>query len=237
MNNDIFDNSVESEEEYLSGGGMHTVITGTSNEIFIMNNRIYNNASFSKAGGISSIVNNPGVDIIDGKIFIANNLIYGNYADAMGAGIAVSMQPDSGSGNDISVMNNTFYDNSSPSGGAMWVWSKHEESAITLVNNLITESKESEAVVINPSTLGTLTINNNGFFNNEIGDCNRDLDETNITCSPNYLDIESFDFHVSSDSSCIDKGDESVLGVLGLDIEANPRKLGLGADLGAYEIK
>ena len=60
-----------------------------------------------------------------------------------------------------------------------------------------------------------------------------DPNDMNINADPLFLDPNAGDYHLQTDSPCVDAGSD--IGASDIDIEENPRPSGGGYDIGAFE--
>ena len=56
----------------------------------------------------------------------------------------------------------------------------------------------------------------------------------NITNAPNFIDLAGGNFHLQTNSPCINAGTNSFIAT-GTDLDGNPRIVGIAVDMGAYE--
>jgi hypothetical protein len=56
----------------------------------------------------------------------------------------------------------------------------------------------------------------------------------NITNAPNFIDLAAGNFHLQTNSPCINAGTNSFIAT-GTDLDGNPRIVGIAVDMGAYE--
>ncbi|OFX25474.1 MAG: hypothetical protein A2033_09040 [Bacteroidetes bacterium GWA2_31_9] len=221
---------------YHSGGGISLYY---SNAI-IKNSKIYENSAFYGAGiGIS------------GKPILSNLLIYNNNAIHSGGGISIG---NSEAFLENLIISNNFSNLDNSYGGQYAAGGISGSSSYTMVNSIISNNVGYGIVC---SSYGTpANIYNNTFFNNSTGNfvsCNwLGVNVTtnnngtacdaykNIQTDPLYVDPSVFDFHLTSNSPCIDAGINDSVSTL-YDFENNIRIWDGNydtipiVDMGAYE--
>ncbi len=204
--------------------------------VTIQNNWIYDNGTGIETGGGQTAT-------------VKGNQIYGN-----GNGI------DTGSGSAATIENNWIYDNTIEgiySDGPVTirnnlVYRNYEGMYISNSNAAISNN----TIVYNTDNgikyrdIDWLTIYNcivwgngdNDFFNCSLAyscieDCN-DVNETNynICADPCFVDADSNDFHIDIHSPCVNRGNPSGDYDDQVDIDGEPRVIGLYVDMGADEV-
>lgn len=199
-----------------------------------------NVAEYSLAGGISAgdnttIVNNVimrnrsgsaggGIDVM-GNVMIRGNLIAENTTGYEGAGIRVQS-------GEATIVNNTIAGNRNEwqGGGLFLVGDK------AVVINCIIANNSSGVYSLMKST--DLVFSHNDVSGN-LQDYQMLPDQTgisgNINTDPGFVHYGLSNYRLRSDSTCIGKGDGSVVLPGEVDLEGNPRILGQQVDIGAYE--
>lgn len=202
-----------------SGGG----IACYSAIVTISHNTIINNSTGGFTGG--------GIMCSGGKVIIANNLIAANSAtDARGGGIYL------GNVNGQSVIvNNTIASNTASDGGGIFVqtWT----SGMQIVNNIIAYNS-SGGLSIYLTRLGTDIFANNDLYGNSDHNTptNAPAGLNNISKDPMFTNRTGLNFHLASDSPCINKGTSAARQLPDIDIDGQPR-VGNGiVDIGADEV-
>ena len=237
-NNGIVGNTVnlitEEEASGGEGGGIRAEISNSFGWIRILSNVIkLNEAKMtsstyednSKGGAVTANLLNA-----SGRIYIINNVVRNNKA-ALGGGFFVWTD---NSYSRIQMHNNTIDGNEATlEGGAIRVHAVYENSAVEMINNLITNHEYGGGVSVN-TVIGRMILDYNGFFNNKftgpeddagkhycvVGSCGPleyipsyfaavlglGAAMNNMVCVPRYLDPYGDDFHLGEESTCIDQG-------------------------------
>ncbi len=137
-----------------------------------------------------------------------NNICYNNIVyDNSSVGISVN---DGTENNGQKVYNNTVYNNG---GYGVEIWSSAAMDAM-IENNIICSNGQYQFQNIIDSGTGTIL-------------------ENNFTYDPSFVDAVNHDFHLNSDSGCIDQG--TTLNEVTVDKEGISRPQGSAYDIGAYE--
>jgi len=135
----------------------------------------------------------------------------------------------------ISVVNNTFVHKNGSATGAIWMRAIRNS---TVKNNIFydycSELVKSYVNFYTDLPSENINIGNNCVYNTSgaypnNGAYPNDLWMTN----PEFVNLESADFHIKSNSPCIDKGE--ILSTVPNDYDGNLRPQGAGYDIGAYE--
>ena len=248
-NNDIHDNADGIDARIDTGSS-----SGVSYDLENARIRIIANAIRDNNRGIYTYLE-EGQGVIENTISIdiINNTIYRkeNSTDSNGISAAINTKTSNGL---INILNNTIDNNKTVSlGGGIYISNSSETSAISLTNNLITNTQDGGGIHVSTNQ-GTLKIKNNGFGNNRDGSY-EDLDlrydgrwytasemddistedqiENNIFCIPSY---RAGDLHVIGGSCNIDAGDSAMWDEESKDKDGNNRVQGVAVDLGAYEM-
>lgn len=276
--NEIYNN----EANRYSGGGIDLGVTSSLGNLSILNNKIYNNTANNHGGGINisfsnssdfslnisnnQIYNNEAIESDggglclssyssdDNTITLAQNMIFNNSSTAKrGGGIYAYISSSFSSNNNISLLSNTFNNNSANfSGGALHLNNYLSSSTAKIINNLFTTSSGSEAIYVYGA--GVNEINNNGFYGNQVDvffkykvedifhqvsgsylllEGTVETVHSNIECNPQY--ISDADLHQQSSSECKNEGDSSIWTTSDTDIDVEPRISGSACDIGADE--
>jgi parallel beta-helix repeat protein len=186
------------------------------------------NCSFTDGNGIilddfRNTQNNSNIGVYKGRTVVFNNIVFNNG----GSGIHSYLSDH------IDIMNNTAWLNSQTpeiNGGEIFA---NSSGNVRIFNNIL-------------YALPNKRINSN--WNNSAGiihnyNLHHGGNSTAITgaqtvrADPKFTDAENGDFRLQSDSPAIDKGIASLSGAVapGLDFTGNPRPMGSGYDIGAYE--
>jgi parallel beta-helix repeat protein len=191
-----------------------------------------------------------GIRIIDASPTIANCIITGNNAD-WGGGIHISASSAP------TIINCIITKNKANWGGA--IRCDNEDCSPAIINCTITENAGGGIACF---YFASLSIKNSILWGNNanggyevftggdslpititfsdvdggqagIGGAGAVIYESNISADPLFVDPANEDYHLSPRSPCLDAG--ATDGAPDTDIEGNPRPLGKGVDMGAYE--
>ncbi len=205
FNNFIADNAL--------GGGVSLKGYNNFDSVLLINNVISaNNYTGSDRGG--------GIDYIyaRGRITLTNNTISHNTTAGSGGGIRMMANLDDSV---LELHSNIMYNNSATLGG----------------NDLYIDNDNNNNLIYAPVTL----LNNNfnqtasGFFIKDPTYYTR-IDPSNLNAvNPLFVDSGEGDFHLQSGSLCINTGNNLAPAIPLLDIDGDPRIMGGGIDMGAYE--
>lgn len=235
------------------GGGMHIAAGGT---ITLCNNTIDNNHSDYYGGGAS---------IQGGTLIMTANVIRGNIADGAAGGITIGCTSASvinnllfdnsapwyhgailAGGDSIWVINNTIASNTSGGQGAgltvhldedsdrAWIYNNiiYGNSGTGGGNDLLVQNDQNENGVPSP-----VELLNNDFDHSAAGtfiDIPFSIDPSNLdNMVPLFVDGNNF--HLTSLSPCIDKGNNAAPNLPDTDKDGNPRIVNGVVDMGAYE--
>ncbi len=133
---------------------------------------------------------------------------------------------------DITIVNNTFYNNGlDPWGGGIAVDNPDLQS-VTIRNNIVSQNLSFQIVVSPGVPTDTLYIDHNlidGFrgYEGEV------YGESYVEGDPRFVNPAGADFHLHGDSPAVDQ--ESSLDAAGEDFDGQPRPAGAGYDIGADE--
>ncbi|MGQ9570901.1 MAG: choice-of-anchor Q domain-containing protein [Thermodesulfovibrionales bacterium] len=176
---------------------------------------------------------------------LINNMITNNTATKRGGGLyAVS---ESSGSTKVNLINNTITGNSSLYGGGLYLYSSNGNTRSTVKNNIIWGNKASygKDIAIRQAG-GVATVNSSyndikGIYNDPSYPGTYSNLGGNINLNPLFLEPSSGDYHLTSNSPCIDKGTDD--GAPLTDIDGDPRPLdGNGdtieiTDIGADEFR
>ncbi len=146
---------------------------------------------------------------------IVNCLISGNEASEDGGGIYC----DSSSPN---IINCIITKNSADCGGGI---SCYEFSFPTISNSILWGDTPDEMHIFDSASTITHSNIQNGYINGT----------GIIDVNPLFVDPNAGDYHLKSDSPCIDKGDPNIPNLPSTDRDGNPRIINNKPDIGAYE--
>jgi hypothetical protein len=184
-NNTIENNQVSA---YNTCYGPGVLLEFTNTNLVFENNIVANNSfqnGYCKGGAIC---------ILLGNATVQNNMIYNNTA-SRGAGIYHEM----GQGGHSLIINNTITQNTAEiSGGGIYL----EDATAWVMNTILwnNDAPYDEEISID---YGTISISYSDISGGYDGIGNIDED-------PLFEDPENFDFHLTSNSPCIDSGDPSL---------------------------
>lgn len=129
---------------------------------------------------------------------------------------------------EIEFLNNTIADTSLN----LAVSESGADSRITFINNIISASQPSDLEI---NSLPNLLEARNNIFNDVSAPNLWDIYDNNQDGNPQFYDAEGLDFHLQARSLAIDAGSGDVATDGTLDLDGNPRLVGVGVDIGAYE--
>ncbi|MCP4536695.1 MAG: PKD domain-containing protein, partial [Chloroflexi bacterium] len=221
QNNVIHDNSASNDLEGLGSGGGIYVAGGSPT---IQNNVISGNTTDNGGGGIQ---------VAGGSSTIQNNVISNNTAHD-GGGIAVwSDTVNYADWGDAIIQNNVIYGNTANRfGGGISI----SDAGPIIQNNVIVANRSERGGGIYQDELGESTLDYNNVWKNDPDDYyggEMRSGSHDISTDPLFVDAERDDFHLTSESPCIDKGDPNT--TLDIDFDGESRPQGEGYDIGADE--
>ena len=214
----ITDNTISGNEASHYGGGIFYTLSSQPKS----NNSIPDNFAYYSGGGIytwgsfSIITNNVitgnssnlkggGIRCGSSSPTLANNTISGNSSGVNGGGISGFYLSSP------TIVNTIFWDNVSPKGSEIYVGTESEPSTFTFSHTTVKGGLRSTHV--------------------DAG-CTLNWGDGMISADPLFADPDSGDYHLTSQSPCIDAGIDSV--VLS-DFEGDPRPVGNSFDIGYDE--
>lgn len=189
-----------------------------TNNINVYGNIVYNSgddgfAIAAEAGGLLSDIN------------IYNNIAYGNYNSGLTIaswGESVSSHPMS----NITIINNTFYNNGTASWGTGICLDNPDADNIIIRNNIMSENATGQLLIEQvgsaPKTDYNLYFGPGSIYGSG-----------NIEADPEFVNASSGDFHLESSSPAIDAGTST--GAPASDFDGTARPQGDGYDMGAFE--
>ena len=238
----IEQNVFSANSSYL-GGGACIYGGGT---ITIQNNTFSGNSTFNNGGGLYVWAYRWGVVTIRNNIFLENTAI--GYGGGVYAG-----------GDTITITNNTFLGNSTSYGRGGGIFGRlfSDSGTLDVYNNILFNNianaggNDGDDLYVSSDGDGnyigsTVNLYNNDFSGNADFDTGQSWDlyitltdnyhhADNIQKDPQFVDPENGDFHLKSNSPCIDRGNNSAPELPDTDFEGNPRIVGSAPDIGADE--
>jgi len=253
MYNSVIGNTIENNQS--SGDSAAAIFIWASNGNIIVGNTIRNNVS---SQGAVQMYNSE--SIIFSQNLVYDNSVSGDVVGYDGAGGLYLAVPDGGPPFYGVMVNNTFANNTTPSGAfnqpASQVLVDGDVSEFSFVNNVIYGTGSSPLLICNGVyaylSPGPMLVENNDVFNPsgpayDPSCANGAGMAGNIAVDPLFKNPASNDFHLQSGSSAIDVGNNQAVTMLtpyGVDLttdfDGNPRvqdATGKGCiiDMGAYE--
>ena len=193
------------------GGGAN--VQGSS--ITILNNLISHNSAQEDGGGLRIFTNGA-----EGKLFLINNSIANNSSNEQGGGIQVYLNDDNCVAN---IYNNIIFGNTATEGKDIWISNDANDNTIASPTNLYNNDFDLSA---------------NGVF----AKIPFPIDPSNLNnVDPLFVDSENDDYHLTSDSLLIDKGNNLAPELPSKDKDGKPRIIDGNydniayVDIGAYE--
>jgi hypothetical protein len=243
----IQDNSVMSS---VSAGpaGIHiaTLSTGAGKaETFLSNCQILNNSAEVYGGGVY-------IDSGTGATTLTNNIIAGNIASGDNGGV---IYIENFAGGNITLTNNTITGNETTGtdsdmqdGGGLYINLYDSTSTLDIYNNIIYNNTAAgdgnDFYIVNPNVdpdLNNINIKNNNFDETLTtgylieGSTTNVTIQDNLNTDPDFDDPDFDDYHLSTNSLLIDKGDNNAPFLPATDVEGKERIQDTTVDIGAYE--
>ena len=164
-----------------------------------------------------------------GSFTLTNNLVANNQANTDGGGLrfeaSSSDHPTTGR-----LLHTTIADNTAGSGGGQGV-SVGDHTTLAFTNTIVAghQSVGISVTVGSTVTLAATLWHNYGL---DTGGAGTIISSTNITGYPAFVNLTARDYHLTAASAAIDRG---VNAGVTTDMDGNPRPVGIGYDIGAYE--
>ena len=207
------------------GGGVRIYEVDSAALMVVARNTITDNSSEEYGGGVYLDTRECAWSYTNA--IVAGNLIQGNSAP-YGGGIC-ARECDAG----MKITSNTIIDNTaSNSGGGIYMIDACPtiESNIVVANSIYGISATEGSC--NPIVL---PLRDNDVWNNSPANYYQvTTGATDISTDPLLVDVQNGDLHLSSGSPCINAGCDDAAGQLDVDIDGEPRIMGV-ADIGADE--
>jgi predicted outer membrane repeat protein len=214
-----------------SGGAIYAISVDFVNSIFY-NNIFNSNYSESNGGAINYTKN----------CFLVNNLFFNNEANSGGAIYNNSYMGDG------YFINNTIVGNSAKEhGGGVRARLENDENHYKFYNNILVKNEApigSDLYIDNlndsdplfPITYKIDLYNNDFDFAGSYFASPIDIDPSNLNnMDPLFVDPGNGDYQLSTDSPCINTGDNQAPDLPETDLAGNPRIIDGIVDIGAYE--
>ncbi|MBI5568238.1 MAG: hypothetical protein HY870_25315, partial [Chloroflexi bacterium] len=219
------------------GGGF--LLSGFPNNLVVDNSVFINNSTLGDGGGL----------YVDGPVTMTNSQFISNSASLSGGAFFYS-RTESSPAREGRIVNTLFSRNSATVGGAALYLETND--TVTILHTTIADvpSSSTSAIAIAAGTLNltntlianhTIGISNTGGlvtedYNLYYGNLTNTVGVTNgahsLIGDPRFVDPAHDDYHLALDSAAIDHGIDA--GVY-TDLDGNPRPIGAGFDIGAYE--
>ncbi|MCX6344450.1 MAG: right-handed parallel beta-helix repeat-containing protein [Armatimonadetes bacterium] len=163
---------------------------------------------------------------------VVGNLIYGNGSSGDGGGIRCISGV-------VTITNNTIVGNSACLDGAIRLTATISSCKAILTNNLIAYNSSGVSVQTGATYTVTTEMRNNCVYGNTgynyAGCTDPTGSDGNISQDPKMAAHQFGNFHLLSDSPCIDAGNDAYIQPEWVDIDSNSRTYGQCVDIGADE--
>lgn len=208
------------ENQGRFGGGV-SILRGSD---VVLSNNIFSENTAREAGGGLIITRTVQVDVI-------NNLFVNNRTEGPGAGVYTFR----GGGN---LVNNTFVNNQGGEAGSAITVENGSDLAVSNVivwdnPNDVNGDQIFNKLGLPNFTESTITVSDS-IVQNGFSEDARVEQENILQENPEFVDLEDDNYRLRSDSPGLEIGNNSVIDI-DTDLDGNPRFVGNGVDLGAYE--
>ncbi|MGA1871118.1 MAG: choice-of-anchor Q domain-containing protein [bacterium] len=211
VKNIIMNNSAMNDDGIGFGGG---IFCNYYSSPLIINNEIRENSALTCGGGIYCY-NNSCAILVNNTISNNSAISFDSSIDTFGGGVFSQFAS-------FLILNtNTITENYANYGSAICA----HKSSLTISNSIIWANEGNELYGLEGSSISYCLIQGIDPASNH----------NNISADPKFLDPENGDYHLSSESPCIDKGDSTALYLPSTDLDGVERKLNGEPDIGAYE--
>ena len=231
---------IEDNAAELYGGGLY--ISGVSSPLLI-STTVQNNQSNGSGGGIycyqstptlsQSIITQNESQLNGGAIYIAGNanpnlhnmLIYDNFARYNGGAIAVNAAS-------VGMKHCTVIDNNAGEGIALYVEKVTSPNQVVVQNSIFWQTDEMAYHVIASDNNSDIQVTGSNIFQKS----GAYPGTNNINLDPKFVNPETNNFRIKTDSECLNAGLDLGTEALTIDHEGFPRPFSDGYDMGAFEI-
>ncbi len=224
INSVILDKNTFSDNYAADDGGAVYIDTGLSSSVLLVHNIFSNNSTGDWGGGVVIYSRYGHADTIT----VTNNLIIKNYAKNGAGGIHLYDKSAV-----LEIVNNTILRNynDGTSGGGINIPSDGAR-LLRIYNNVIQENENSSG---DQDIWAGPTIEK--LYNNNVGVVagTSEYEGSNINADSSFVSPDDDDYHLNSDSPCIDKGSNEAYEIADTDLEGTDRFINDFIDIGAYE--
>ncbi len=213
----LFSNNVVSANQAPQGGG----ICSHRNTVLLANTFIQNRATSGSGGGV----------YLDSKTnLVANNVFAANAQTGSGQGGGLCVTSISL----LDMVNNTLTANSAADGGGVAFLLNGVTETLHVYNNVFWNNVGAGSggdVYLTGTGARTEFVNNNasaiaGTWGVSVG---------NIDVAPSFADAANNDYHLTTNSPCVNAGTNNAPQLPATDADGDPRIAGGRVDMGAYE--
>lgn len=167
------------------------------------------------------------------NLILTNNIFNNNTAAIKGGGISYDESFYPNENHNLSIINNTFYNNSAPLGSGIALTNGHPSNPfanVQIVNSILWDQAATEIYTPNDEKINISYSNvRGGYYSSEL--LNKNSDPEFIETDPTI----GMDFHLLPTSPCINAGNNIVEDLPELDMDGDERKICSFVDMGADE--